>query len=123
VDRLVRIDPDTGKLAGVIRTDRNPGGVAVEEGTVWVTNSGIRSPGLIWAGTGWIEPFPLVRIRPGGSRKRYGGGRRPDLGPRHRRHHHIRLGAPVAARTISVGRNITGIVVGAGSVWVTVDAP
>src|SRR6266540_4139908 len=67
--------------------------------------------------------IPVGEVRPGGSRKRYGGGRRPDLGPRHRRHHQIRLGAPVAARTISVGRNITGIVVGAGSVWVTVDAP
>jgi YVTN family beta-propeller protein len=40
VDRLVRIDPGTGKLAGAIRIGRNPEGVAVTEGVVWVTISG-----------------------------------------------------------------------------------
>ena len=40
VDRLVRIDPETGNVAGMIRTGRNPSGVAVAGSAVWVANSG-----------------------------------------------------------------------------------
>jgi YVTN family beta-propeller protein len=130
---LTRIDLRTNAIVKIVELHKSLAGITVDEGTVWVAESGF--PGTVLR----IDPvtYEVVATIPAGGNRAH-GSQGISTGPigvavgdafvwvtdtNSGTVTRIAVAGNDVQAPIEVGNDITGIAVGLGAVWVTIDEP
>jgi peptide/nickel transport system substrate-binding protein len=110
------IDVDRAEVIGAVRVGSRPGGIAVGEGSAWVTNTGADTVSQIDLGTHAVVNTIEVERGPVGIAVADGSIWVANSGDR--TVSRVNVGVGRVVDSITVGNGPTAIAVGAGAVWV-----